>query len=382
MMAERVDTAGEARRTRRSIEAAARHLRYAALERMLQAWRGDFIATAHTEDDQAETVLMHLFRGSGGTGLGGMREVQGSIVRPFLGVSRHTVLAWLAAVDQPFRTDESNRDTRFTRNRVRAAVMPALRTINPQVAQRIVGTARTLRADVDFLEDQARKALAALTVSSAEKSLVLNRTGWASLAPALSAAVAREVIRSVLGDVQNIHEKHIVTIVHAVGSASSPEGQLPRGLFLEVDESVVELSAGPPPHPAHVGDVAVPVPGEVSVPAGKMRGSLLPPRTDVAALIAVAGPFHALLDADAAGQSLRLRARLPGDRMEPIGINGTKKVQDIMVDALVPARARDAVPILVNAHHILWIPGLALDRRAAAVPASRHILHLIWTPNT
>jgi hypothetical protein len=57
-------------------------------------------------------------------------------------------------------------------------------------------------------------------------------------------------------------------------------------------------------------------------------------------------------------------------------------VQDIMVDALVPARARDAVPILVNAHHILWIPGLALDRRAAAVPASRHILHLIWTPNT
>lgn len=379
---ERADTRAEARRMHSSIETAARDFRYAALRKMLATWGGDFIATGHTQDDQAETVLMHLIRGSGAAGLGGMQRVQGRIVRPFLDVSRKAVLQWLAERGQPYRLDASNLDTQFTRNQIRAGVIPALRAINPQVTGRIATTARTLRADADFLEDQARKALAVLTISSAATRVVVDRTGWASLHPAMARRVAREVIRTVLGDVSDIDERHIMTMVHAVSAGSSALGQLPREIRLEADEQRVAVSVGPPGAAPPLQEAGMPVPGEITLPGGTMRAELLYLESGaLAALLAVVGPFHALLDAAAAGTDLRIRARRPGDRIKPTGFDGTRKVQDMMVDARVPSKARATLPIVTNTDHVVWIPGLAVDRRAAAGPESRHILHLVWTPS-
>jgi len=142
------------------LEAAARRARYAFLAGAAERCSAVRIATAHTADDQAETVLMRLLRGSGADGLKGIRLRRGRIIRPLLECPRADVLDFLAASDEPFREDASNADRRFLRNRVRHEVLPVLAAINPRVRAALARTAAVAQAEANYLERAARHALA------------------------------------------------------------------------------------------------------------------------------------------------------------------------------------------------------------------------------
>jgi tRNA(Ile)-lysidine synthase len=147
-----VDTPAAARANRETIEEAARNLRYAWFRELLESGEADAIATAHTLDDQAETVLHKLLRGAWTEGLGGIHPVvvcaPGAILRPLLGARRSEIEAWLRAIDQPWREDASNADTGFTRNRLRHELLPILATYNPQIHSQLDHLA-TLARDED-----------------------------------------------------------------------------------------------------------------------------------------------------------------------------------------------------------------------------------------
>ena len=158
-----VDTPASAKANRETIEEAARNLRYAFFRELLTSGQTDAIATAHTLDDQAETVLHKLLRGAWTEGLGGIHprlaEMKGAILRPFLNVRRSEIEAWLRSLDQPWREDATNADTAFTRNRLRRELLPALAAYNPQICSQLANLATIARDEDAYWQAELTRLL-------------------------------------------------------------------------------------------------------------------------------------------------------------------------------------------------------------------------------
>lgn len=204
------------------IEAAARRERYAFLRRAAAALDAQYIATAHTLDDQAETVLMRLLRGSGAAGLSAIRPRRGCVIRPLMHCSRVSVLDYLEARGCEFRVDATNADRRFLRNRVRHDVLPVLDAINPRVRAALARTAATLQAESAYLERRARRAVAALQLEGDLCAAGLER--WAE-------PMRQRIVRAWLRThrVRGLRHEHIVAVVRLARAAERARASLPDG---------------------------------------------------------------------------------------------------------------------------------------------------------
>ena len=311
-------------------EEAARSARYAFLRHVAGATESTAIALGHTQDDQVETLLLHLLRGSGARGLAAMRRRDGDLARPLLDFSRHELEAYLARLHLTPRHDPSNDDPRFTRNRLRQQLLPAIDAFDPSARELLARTADILSEEDRYLEDQ----VARLPDSSAT-----DRTVFARLPPALQRRVIRRLI--------------------------------PNAGFLEVEHiRHGELQAGT----ARTG-VIRPQSGDENPPP--TRGFRLTTTTcacDPATFRATDPIGH--LDADLVRLPLVVSTRKPGDRMRPLGLDLPKRLQDILVDAHVPRHLRDSLPIVADGEEIVWIPGVTVSETKRVTPKTRRQLHL------
>ena len=182
---ERIDAAQGAQRAGESVETYSRAARYYLLEQA--AGPQGKIATAHTMDDNAETVLFYLARGTGLNGLGGIPPVRGQIVRPLIGCTRREVEAFCAQEGLPFVTDSTNLDDGYTRNRIRRHIVPLMEQVNAGFVKNAAVLSATARQDNDLLDQLARQELARIRES--ESPLILNRAAFCSLHPALQTRI-------------------------------------------------------------------------------------------------------------------------------------------------------------------------------------------------
>lgn len=220
------------RRSGESPEEAARRVRRAFLLEAAEATGAARIATGHTLDDQAETVLMRLARGAGPAALGGMEsDGPGPFVRPLLGIERADLGAWLRRHRLSFREDPSNRSLRFDRNRVRRLVIPALaEALNPCAARHVVEAAEKLREDARLLDTLAAARLTRLVARSAAGTVALDARGLSRAPHPLAARIARAVLERAGVDPRRIGARHIESLL---GLARGEEGRrldLPGGL--------------------------------------------------------------------------------------------------------------------------------------------------------
>jgi len=407
---ERVDVAGLARRERLSIETAARAARYEFLRAVAARTGAGVIVTGHTRDDQAETVLISLARGSGLNGLTGMAPRRADIARPLLEISHAEALAYCAARGLTPREDESNQSPLYRRNRMRHDVLPALDKIYPNAGANIARAARLLAGDLALVERLARHALDAATVdidatratlsgsvkspgtagcqpanqrgreSVMAQAMVATEAGWQPAVPgtadaALSPTVAtlsaarwgeaepelrphmtRLLLRRLLGSAAGFDER----AYHAIEEACAPGAPdttfaLSKGLTLTRRGDVVTLGRVDRVRaPAALCDTVLPVPGMVDTEVGRLRADRVMAPHDWTAIPANV----AYLDPIAVGPALIVRAWRAGDRAHPLGMAGTRKAQDLFVDRKVPRAARRRVPIVEGARGIAWIGGL------------------------
>ncbi len=374
----RADGAGRGRGAGVSVEMAARKARYAFLERTARAVGANLLATGHTSDDQAETVLMRLMRGAGMHGWGGMRLQRPRApglthIRPLLNTARCEVMEYLQQEGLAWREDESNRDLRFTRNRVRHETLPLLeRSLNPNVRETLCRMADLCREDSAWLDQLAQKILEQCqTVGSAAPG------GRLRVAPLLrqplaarrrvlllwlrGQGVAAHVDTALIGRIETLlqGEKGRGTVPVAGGGVIHRRyGEL---LFLEKEPGSLR-SGGLAPQPA-AGRIEIPgvtlhselglrvtacwAPG-VCMDRGRGPGCL---------------PARASLGAEAvAGRSIALRCWRAGDRMRPWGMQGAKKLQDVFTDAKVPLERRARTPIFECDGEIVWVPGYRIAR--------------------
>ncbi len=179
---------------RGSVEAAARTARYRFLRAVAAEVGADRIALGHTLDDQAETVLLHLLRGSGLDGLTGMRPLSGDIIRPLLGLRRAATEAYCAERSVTPRDDPSNADPRFTRNRIRHELLPLLETYQPEIRPTLARNAEVMAHDADYLNAAAEAAWATTVHATAAEAVTLDRAALRRLHPAIRARVLRRAI--------------------------------------------------------------------------------------------------------------------------------------------------------------------------------------------
>jgi tRNA(Ile)-lysidine synthase len=333
-----------------NLEERARDERYAALLELAREHGYRRIATAHTLDDQAETILLRLLRGAGGGGLAGITPVRrDGVIRPLLGCTRDDVLAFLRRRALRFRSDETNRSLRFMRNRVRRKVIPLLeRELNPAARRALARTAILLRDDEELLAASSRRAWRRVRRG---RDLAVDRLR--RLAPALQRRVIRIWLAEVRGDLLRIGAEHVDAIrdlaLSTSGRLSLPGGTVVRsGGTLSWNLSARRRAAALP---------AV-MPGESWSAAGEWR---------IRCRLAIAGTrearpgrWRAVFDRKALdGQGLRVRPPVPGDRIRLLGLGGSKKLQDVFVDGKVPREDRSRWPVVEAGRTIVWVPGLA-----------------------
>ena len=364
----RVRVAALAKRCGISVEMAAREARYAFFARTAKNVGAAVVAVAHTADDQAETVLLRLIRGAGPAGLAGIPRMSDHhglrIVRPLLDFTRHDVLAHLNAHDLGWREDESNLDQLIPRNRVRHELLPLLeREFNPRVREAVLRASRLIRDDNAFLD-----VVAAGLRRSFGKDLGVNEIDVEQV-QACTPALRRRVLRLWLRDA-GVPESGLEFETIERLSAFMAQVGSSRLFVLSDGWRVVRGSAAfrvdrpvkPSVRPVRV---RLQIPGETVV-AGlglRIRAELGP------GVVRERGggpgclPARASLNAAAwRSRAVYVRTWRPGDRLQPFGLAGTKKVQDILVDAKTPREVRGRIPLIECGGELVWLPGYRIAR--------------------
>lgn len=381
----RVDVPALARRSGRSVELTARQVRREFLDEVRRALDADVVATAHTRDDQAETVLLRLVRGAGVRGLGAIAPRGGRRIRPVLCMSRNELQEELRARGESWREDVTNLELTHPRNRVRHELLPYLaRHFNPSVTLALARLADHARADHDYLAREATAtAVSAMQVDA--KGVRLRRDALLVMAEPIARRVVQYALAAVRGGASASARE--VDAVLSVARRDRAGAEL-AGLLVERSGPFVVLLTGReaiPGLPAFEHEL--PVPGRLARPdAGWVIEALGPmPAAEAARSCAAtvhplpaepegglaeparhapaeAGPGSCVqVAADGLPLPLVVRSWRPGDRLQPLGLAGRKKVQDILVDRKVPRRERDRVPIVTDrGGRIVWVAGHAL----------------------
>jgi len=334
------------------MEEAARVLRYRFLESL-----GDErsrIATAHQAEDQAETLLMNLLRGSGLKGLCGIPAVRGRIIRPLLGVTRQEILDYLAAEGLRFVEDSSNESDAFRRNRLRHQVLPLLGQIEPSFAKNCARSAALLVRDEEFLSAQAR----ALLREEAEGFCLSARE--LSLSPSPLGSRAVRLACASFG----VHpeEKHVSAVLDlAAGEAPSASVDLPGGLCAR--RRYGDLLIGPRTLPASFSPVLLAMNRWTEVPGTNLRVLCTDDRQD----LKIHGMFTTyFFKKEQICGNITVRPRIAGDRIRLPG--GQKSLKKRMIEERIPALERGSVPVFADEAGILAVHRLGTDVRAAAAP--------------
>lgn len=409
---ERADVRALARQQRRSLEDAARVARYAFLRRVARDVDAERICTGHTQDDQAETVLLHLVRGSGLAGLAGMRPLEGDVARPLLALTRADTVSYCTARGWQPLTDASNTDPRYQRNRIRHELLPLLEQYNPNVRATLARNAALLAADEDYLDTQTEAAWSTVVMAEDAHGVTFALDALRAQPLALRHRLLRRACQRLAGYERVPEARHLAAADDMIERSQNGKAlDLPGGLRLRLSYQTVAIERRTQDMAALAlagGDardemLALPIPGTLDLPhqGWRLRAWLsdLPPGNHngdagAAATLPAFSRGRSLdadlrlaetrvyLDADAAGDALTVRAWRPGDRFRPLGMVHEKKLQDFFSDAKVPRELRSRLPLVFGRDHLLWVAGMRIDNRARVTPQTRRVLVLQIEPLT
>ncbi len=375
-----------------SIEEAAREVRYQFFADVASSVGVNRIVLGHTKDDQVETILMHLLRGTGAYGLQGMRPLTTwksnrgalTLVRPLLEVGRRETEAYCREHCLYPRTDSSNLSTSYLRNRVRHELIPQLQSYNPNVTEALIRAAHILAGDLSFFEQQISEMWDSI-VSKQNGVLAFNTKTLAQLHPALQRYLIREVLKQLLGSTKDIEWKHIENIISALSLPPGKRLSLPKGLILYTEYGKCLIAADPAalcPLPPLDNEYRLKMPGETQLPGWQVITTILQSEHQ-GDTVPLSTPFpapSAYLDSEKAGEILWVRQRKPGDTFQPLGMAQPKKLQDFMVDAKIPQIWRDRLPLVCSPQHILWVVGWRIDERVKVAENTEQVLCLQFLP--
>ncbi len=402
---ERRDIASLAGAGEGSVEEVARRERYAFLERVCVEAGANLAAVGHQRDDDAETILHRILRGTGLRGLAGIprsrtiREGSGiRLIRPLLRRDSKSIRAYLAAAGIPCREDRTNTDsTQATRNRIRNVVLPLLEAeINPQVREALLRLSLQARWLADYFGDTGERTFETLIIARTDQELTLNASALGKKPRIVQAElIRRAVVAFQLGE-QDLGFVQLVAVLDLMADpASGKEVHLPGGMSVtkRYNRLIFSLPTEEP-RETIAAEIAVHVPGRTLLPVRRLEINCSTIDLDAATLARWRERQHAVSDSPAAARArlgrvdeewvdldqvrlpIVVRTRSPGDRFWPLGAPGSKKLSEFLSDAKVEPEERNRVAVLCDRLGPIWVIGHRIDERVKLTPGSRRALKL------
>ena len=389
-----VDVAQLANESNHTLEEAGRNARYAFFCDVAERYETPYILVGHHGDDQAETVLMNLLRGTGLRGLRGMLpvapiETKGVedgryfVLRPFLQVGRQEIEAYCQEYELTPVFDESNEDISFFRNRIRRELLPLLTDYNAGIRSHLQQLAALSAADVALLDELVVDTWAQVVLNVDVSSVVIDRMAWAELPLALRRGILRQAVvekRPFLQDItfQAIEQARLGAERNETGQRFNLPGDL--WLLVDYDRLIVtddeEIVLDDWPQMAGGQAVKLPVPGELELGGGWKIEAKLVDRVDISEIQTAADNWQVFI-AIPSGQDLFVRTREPGERFQPLGMNGrSAKLKEVMINRKIGANWRNKWPIVVSDTHLVWLIGHLIDERVRITPETEAIIKL------
>ena len=361
-----------------SPQEAARVKRYAFFSDVALKYKAQRVALGHTSDDQAETVIMRLLKGSSLSGLSGIPPVRGVFVRPLIQTSRASVEEHAREQGIAFVTDSTNLTVKYLRNRVRLELIPKLaKEYNPSIKETLARTALVLSSDDDFIEKAAIKAFGAALIEQRAGIVVLDRGKLKRMHRALSARVFLASVHSlgVEGELGSLHVDAFFGIMNGRrpnASISLPGG---AGARREYGRMIVEADlAVKPQADALISGLPLALPGLTLIEGiGLIEAKLVKPPKKF-----TTGRGTAWFDYDALQERgpVTVRQARPGDRIAPFGMEGHRKLKDIFIDSKVPLIERKRTPVVSVGKEVVWLAGLRQSSRFSVGAQTRRALRL------
>lgn len=388
----RVDVAAQAAERGMSVEAAAHDVRYDYFLELEQKLDLQKIATAHTANDNAESVLAHMLRGAGTDGMAGIAPVRDSFVRPLLWAQRAQVEQYLSDAGESYVTDETNLAPVCTRNKIRLGLLPYLEEhFNPSIVRTLCQDSALAAADAAYLNELAEAAAEDILYRGGEGKVVLDGPKLAAQPAAIAARLVRIAARCAAGGDSSRTVAGSEAVARALGLMQSghPSGSAPLGCGLQARRQgynlIVERVTPRQKRPEPISPVEVPLGGSVSVAALGVRVSASVEEADASAF---AGRLKnkkdtAYFDYNLIKGKIYIRNRTPGDVFSPFGMDGRKKLSDLFIDEKVDQGSRSRVPLLCDdgGSRILWVCGLRRSNAAPVTERTRRILKVIVQPD-
>lgn len=356
-----------------SLEMAGREARYAFFKEIMVQENYTACATAHHQDDQRETILLHLFRGTGLTGLSGMAFQREAFIRPLLSVEKEEILTYLEEKGLSPREDETNKDPAFLRNRIRLEVIPYIQQhFNGDFPQTLSRMAKTLREDREFIEEEVQKVRPGVLREEQDRQgqpkVVLTKEAF-TLPMALRIRMIREAVALVKGNLQNIEEVHLRDI-EALSRKES-------GKMLDVKDEIVArhvygeviITRKSAAEPSDLR-TTLPLPGSVMVEGRRVEARV------VSREALGRDPRCRYFDRGAFGEEILIRHREVGDKMKPLGMTGNRKVKSILIDKKMNREDRDRLLVLVTKQDIFSLGNQVISEDYKVKESTQEVLEI------
>jgi tRNA(Ile)-lysidine synthase len=378
-----------------SIEENARKARYGFFRRLMAAHGYAKLALGHQKNDNAEAVLMHLMRGSGIRGLGGIPPVRDRwVVRPLIDLDRREILAWLEQAGIAWVVDATNADLTYERNRIRHHLIPMLaREYNPNIVEILHRTADLCREEDAWLKQHLRPLLQEAVTRSDDLQMELDLSVIASAPLAAQRRLIREALAHWHGHLRRMTAHHIDTLIGLMpDSQQGKRISLPFGIeaerlaghlrFLQAAQRPDDRTAATATYLYKVDDGAV-FPLTVDLPEAGCRlvfKAFAAGEAFLRETLPLPAADRAVFDRDTLSYPLVIRNVKPGDRMTPFGMQGSQKIKKIFIDRKIAANRRLKIPLLECGGDIIWVAGVRRGNAAILTPNTRQILEVKLEP--
>ncbi len=384
----KIDIRSRQKETGLCLEEAGRKARYEFFRQIAGAHRYDKIAVGHHADDDAELILLNLLRGSGCSGISGIPPKRDSVVRPLIDVSRNEIMSYIIYYGLKYRTDASNEDTNYLRNRVRHQLIPVLKEYNPHVTDSLVRIGNILRSEDEWTEALILPLFQETTLLVENRRIVLSVPALQKQHIAAVRRIIRKAVAQVKKDLRRISYTHIHAAAQLVHNAETGGRiDLPDRIRIarSRDRLIVSKEKKSLRSPALSGrNLQIPYEYSLNEPEAA-SGALKIDEIDVLLKFSkvAAKKFSeegidenrtGWIDWDQLTFPLIIRSVRPGDRFRPFGMEGSQKVNDFFCNNKVPAADRHRFPLLVSGSRIAWVAGFRIDDRAKVRSDSRFAL--------
>ena len=364
------DVRAYAQKNRMNLEEAGRRLRYGFLKKIAKEHGSDNIAMGHTMDDQAETVLMRIFRGTGSHGLGGMKpKSDGGIVRPLILAKRADVLEYIKEKGLKYRVDKSNFDLNFLRNKIRRRIIPELKNnYSSHIVDHLSRLASLVQEEDLFFQEISKKkfALAEVLVKGQNR---LDMDFLHTLHKALQRRIIREYLKRLRGDLRGVSYQDVCTTIDL---KRGKEFHLEKGLILINQNGLLGIKG----ESQEIG-YEYKWGGEISLIIEEINMKVKGTRIDKSSFSrAFDNRKKAFLDKSRIKFPLVVRNRRPGDRYRPLNSPGSQKLKELMRAKRIPLSSRNKQPVFLSEDEIVWVRGLPVSEKYKVKVSTKDIFKI------